>query len=39
MIKFYLTQIKLHRITIDDVPTKFREKVKKELEEEKNENN
>ncbi len=32
MIKFYVTQIKLHKITIEDVPIIFKEKVKKELE-------
>lgn len=27
MIKFYITQIKLHKITLEDVPSKFRKKV------------
>lgn len=31
MVKFYLLQIKLGKITIDDVPYKYKEKVKKEL--------
>lgn len=34
MIKFYVLQIKKGKITIDDVPLKFREDVKKALEEE-----
>lgn len=34
MIKFYVTQIKLKRITIEDVPIKLREKVREELEKE-----
>ena len=29
MIKFYITQIRLGKITIDDVPTKYREEVEK----------
>lgn len=32
MIKFYITQIRLKKITIDDVPKKWQSKVKKELE-------
>ncbi len=32
MIKFYVLQIKLRKIKLEDVPVKFREKVKKELE-------
>ena len=32
MVKFYLLQIKLGKITIDDVPNKYKEKVKAELE-------
>jgi len=32
MIKFYILQIKLGKITIDDVPQRFKEKVLKELE-------
>lgn len=39
MIKFYVLQIKLRKIKLEDVPVKFRDKVKKILEEEKNENN
>ena len=38
MVRFYVIQIKMKKITIDDVPEKYREKVKKELEGEKNEN-
>ena len=34
MIKFYVTQIRLKRITIEDVPIKLREKVREELEKE-----
>lgn len=29
MVKFYVTQIKLGKITIDDVPEKWREEVRK----------
>lgn len=29
MVKFYATQIKLGKITIDDVPEKWREEVRK----------
>lgn len=32
MVKFYVMQIKLHKITIDDVPEKYREDVRKALE-------
>lgn len=32
MVKFFVIQIKLKKITIDDVPKKYREAVKKELE-------
>ena len=32
MIKFYITQIRLGKITIDDVPTKYREEVRKKVE-------
>lgn len=32
MVKFYLLQIKLQKITLDDVPKKWREEVKKALE-------
>ncbi len=35
MIKFYVTQIKLQKITIDDVPSKLKKKVKEALEEDK----
>lgn len=31
MIKFYVMQIKMGRITIDQVPERFREGVRKEL--------
>ena len=31
MIKFYITQIRLGKITIDDVPTKYREEVRKKV--------
>lgn len=31
MIKFLVMQIKMGKITIDDVPEKYREAVKKEL--------
>lgn len=34
MVKFFVTQIKLGKITLKDVPTKWREKVKLSLEEE-----
>jgi len=32
MIKFYVTQIKLGNMTIDNVPKIFKEKVQKELD-------
>ncbi len=32
MVKFYIIQIKLGNITIDKVPERWRENVKKELE-------
>lgn len=32
MVKFYALQIQLGKITIDDVPTKYRESVRKYLE-------
>lgn len=32
MVKFYIIQIRLGNITIDKVPEKWREKVRKELE-------
>lgn len=31
MVKYYVTQIKMGKLTIDDVPVRFREKVKEEL--------
>lgn len=31
MVKFYVLQIKLGKITLADVPVKWREKVEKEL--------
>lgn len=31
MVKFYVTQIRLGRITIDDVPIKWRESVEREI--------
>ncbi len=34
MVKFFVIQIKLHKITIEDVPEKFKEKVQKALDEE-----
>ena len=33
MVKFYVTQIKLGNITIDDVPYKYREQVEKGVQE------
>ncbi len=36
MVKFYVTQIRLGRITIDDVPERWREAVRKEIGEEIN---
>ena len=32
MVKFYALQIQLGKVTIDDVPAKYREKVRKYLE-------
>ena len=32
MVRFYVLQIKLKKISIDDVPKKYREAVKQELE-------
>jgi len=32
MVKFFVIQIKLKKITIDDVPEKYREAVRQELE-------
>lgn len=34
MVKFYLIQIRLKKIQLEDVPEKYRDKVKKELEKE-----
>ncbi len=31
MVKFYVTQIRLGRITIDDVPAKWQEAVSREI--------
>lgn len=31
MVKFYIMQIKLGKITLEDVPEKWREKVREEL--------
>lgn len=31
MVKFYILQIKLGKITLEDVPEKWREKVREEL--------
>lgn len=31
MIKFYVTQIKLGKLTLEDVPSKYRDKVAEEL--------
>lgn len=31
MIKFYVTQIKLGKLTLEEVPTKYRDKVAEEL--------
>lgn len=31
MVKFYVLQIKLGKITLDDVPDKYRASVKKEI--------
>ena len=32
MVRFYVLQVKLGKISIDDVPERWREKVRKELE-------
>ena len=32
MVKFYYLQVKMGKITIDDVPEKYRDKVKKMLD-------
>ena len=32
MVRFYVLQIKMGKITLEDVPTKWREAVKKELQ-------
>ena len=32
MVKFYVLQIQLGKITVDDVPTKYREAVRKYIE-------
>lgn len=32
MVRFYILQIKLGKISIDDVPERWREQVRKELE-------
>lgn len=32
MVKFYILQIKLGKLTIDDVPAKYRDKVSEELD-------
>jgi len=34
IVKFYVLQIKMKKMTIDDVPAKWREQVRKELEKE-----
>lgn len=34
IVKFYVLQIKMKKMTIDDVPTKWREQVREELEKE-----
>lgn len=34
VVKFYVLQIKMKKMTIDDVPAKWREQVRKELEKE-----
>jgi len=35
VIKFYVIQIKLKKLTLEDVPTKWRKAVKNELDKEK----
>lgn len=32
MVRFYVLQIRLEKITLEDVPTKWREAVEKELQ-------
>lgn len=32
MVRFYILQIKMKKVSIEDVPEKYREAVKKELE-------
>lgn len=32
MVRFYVLQIKMKKISIEDIPEKYREAVKKELE-------
>lgn len=34
IVKFYVLQIKMKKMTLDDVPAKWREQVRKELEKE-----
>ena len=34
IVKFYVLQIKMKKMTIDDVPQKWREQVREELEKE-----
>ena len=34
MVRFYVIQIKMKKIAIDDIPEKYREKVKEELKKE-----
>lgn len=33
MVRFYVLQVKMGKISIDDVPTKWRDAVRKEVEE------
>ena len=37
MVKFYILRIKMKKATLNDVPEKYRERVRKELEGENNE--
>ena len=39
MVKFYVLRIKMKKMTIDEVPEKYRETVRKELEGETDESN
>lgn len=39
MVKFYILRIKMKKMTIDDVPEKYREIVRKELNGEMHETN